>query len=322
MSVPSIGTKGRTVLAVAGSAIASLVDGDIGTGTANNGRAVEHLQNTLGLSQQMVRTNGMRGDVDHHGDRTRYNIRNVGGRIVLAPSPTELSNLRAILFGTSGALTTAGPIEFDAFVDRDQRRFIYTGCRVTRAEFRSATGGMLSLTLDIVAKDETNVATALPALAIPSQAPMMHHDSANAIILNSGGSTALTLEPTELMWAINHVMKEDCYYNSLTRTVIPQVDRVVDVMTVVPYNDLMIAAGLHEMPYAGFGATTNIGRMNIGYTAVETGNIGFSCILPKVKWSRQSPEDDGRTEIMLSLAGQAFKLTDAGRPIESIAYVT
>lgn len=313
--IPSIGTKGRTVFAVAGSTIGSLVDGDIGGGTNNNGRAVEHLQNTLGMSHPGLRTNGMRGRLDHHYERFRYGVRNVGGRVVLAPSPTELSNLKALIFGTAGALTDFGGLEFDAFVDRDQRRFVYTGCKITRAEFRSATGGMLTLSLDIVAKQEANVATALPSLAIPSQAPMMHHDSATLVKL-SPTSGPVTIKPAELMWAINHVAKEDCYYNSITRTVIPIVDRVIDVLAVIPYTDDVIAAALHEMPWGGI----TDGGLDVGYTNADVGTIGFSMRFPKVQWSRQSPADDGRTEMFLTLAGQGFAASDSTRPVTNQTY--
>lgn len=324
--IPTVGTRGRTILATAGAAIGSLTDGAIGGG-ANNGRAVEHLSNGLGLDQPMLRTAGMRGRLTHHGGRTRFGVRNVGGRIVLTPSPVELSYVRNLIFGSTGGLDDNGPIEFDAFVDRDStqanQRYIYRGCKISRAEFRSAAGGMLTLTLDIVAKDEEISNTALPALPITSQSPMMHHDAGNSsgVLIDSGGAGQKLLKPSEIAFSVNHVLKDDDYYTSVTRVVIPTIDRIVDVSLVLPWTDDAIAYPLYPAPYSGFGATVP-GRLDLSYVNVDVGTIGFALRFPLVKFSRRTPDQDGRAEGVYTLAGQAFAVDDSSREITNISITT
>ena len=123
----------------------------------------------------IVERTGLRGTRSHQSDDTRVGPYTVGGRLVLEPTPEDLAVWLPRILGAEAAGTTYDLAEtlpsFTLSIDRVAKVFTYAGCKVDRATFQGSQGGLLRLTLDLVAQSE-NVAAAgtFPSLS-PSTAP-------------------------------------------------------------------------------------------------------------------------------------------------------
>ena len=137
----------------------------------------EFVSETIRKRATIVDTGGIRGTRSHHAARTRAGAYEVGGTIVLHPSPADLDLLLPRILGTaesSDSFALADSLEnfyFGVMVDRVAKVFTYGGCYVDRATFRSSAGGLLELSLEIVGKTESvgNAGT-FPALTLGASA--------------------------------------------------------------------------------------------------------------------------------------------------------
>ena len=192
---------------------------------------MEIVSESLRKDLTILDTAGIRGTRSHPKERTRDGTYTVSGSIVTHATPTMLDNWLPRILGAAEAADTFALAEtlteFDILIDRVARRFQYVFCKVSRATFRSTAGGLLELTLDIIAKTETVSATAFPTITAPTDAPYVHHDC----VLTTQAATHII---TEVEIVIDN-MVEARFSNSQTATDITPRDRLVTVNFTTPY---------------------------------------------------------------------------------------
>lgn len=315
---PSRGVASLMAFATAGSTLGSLADGATLFTTANKALLVEFVSESVGLNQQMIDASGIRGSMRHKDTRTRFGVRSVGGQIVLQPSAIDLVNLAPILIGgTAGAhaLSENGPTAFDLCIAREAKDFYYNTGKVTSVTFSSSVGGILTVSAGCVFTDEAvNAAATLSGRALTastSQSPLMHFDTAGAVLMDSSG-TPLAVTPEAISFSIDHGVMTDRFRNSNLITASPAMDRVVSLTLSLPYNaEVAAATTLYPIPYAGYGA----GRISITYTngdQTSPSALSAAFVFRVVKFTRQTPVVNGRGEVMIPFVGRAFTDGTAG----------
>ncbi len=108
---------------------------------------------------RIVERQGLRGNRSHMADDSRRGVSLVAGSLSLEPTPADLSIwlpriLGAPASGSTFALASALP-SFSLSVDRVAEVFTYAGCKVNRAKFSGAKGGLVRLDLEIVGQSES-----------------------------------------------------------------------------------------------------------------------------------------------------------------------
>lgn len=251
-------------------------------------------QESLSCREEFLDGNGLRGEMQHDVSRVRRNLRRIGGQLSLQPNPAELALLLPWILGTpaSGttyALSDAPPARY-VTIDRVTKVFTYDGCKVDQAVFRASRGMPLDLSLDVVGIDETvgNSGT-FPSLSIDraTGGPLMFSD---AVISHAG--TEYT--PADFTMSIRRKIDKDRFFNSLT------------LVSVVPH-DLEITVEM-RLPYGDASAVYNSGPGGVAIVATFTnGTQSLAFTLAKVCFPRQSPNLPNRSEVMVSLRGNAYK---------------
>lgn len=266
-------------------------------GIATSGAPTSRLDFTresLKLVQPQKDVNGLRGTLSHSLERTRADLKRVGGALELQPNSLEWSLLlQWIMGGTpTGSPTVTYPladtlVTRDVTVDRISDKFLYAGCAVDRAVFRSSRGEALSLSLDLVGLTETVGATFSGALNIDvTTTPFMFYDA----VITVGGTT---VTPTDVEVAVNNFIDRDRYFNSLTLTSTVKQDRTVTFACSVPDGDQ------HALYAAGLAGS------NVVLTFTNGGAV-LTVTLNKVTYTTESPEIPGRSEIFLPVRGMAY----------------
>jgi hypothetical protein len=195
-----------------------------GAGTAT--AEFEFLEGTtLGLSEQFLDTNALRGDLSHTSERVRRSTRRVDGTLVMCPTPVELAVLLPWIYGAS-ASGTSYPLGVDTTLAdlygvRDSTVYTYDECGVETATFSATEGGPLQLSLSVVGKDETQ-AGSMGALApdVTTQPFVL----ADAVVSVAGSSR----EVSGFELTISQPL-EVKFRNSLTPTQIKKTDRIITV---------------------------------------------------------------------------------------------
>jgi hypothetical protein len=158
---------------------------------------------------------------------------------------------------------------------------------VDKATFKCSQGGILELTLDIEGKTESIYAAAsFPSLTMSTQAPYVFTDATV-----SHGGTAYQFREVELV--IDNMLKKDRFMNSVSRTDIPALDRVVSLSLSHPYTSDTIALYDTGATGAQVVLTFTNGGSSIAFTMVY------------VQFPAESPDTPGRDEILLPLKGIA-----------------
>ncbi|AWM38134.1 hypothetical protein GobsT_37730 [Gemmata obscuriglobus] len=227
-----------------------------GSGVTTATHEFEFLEgSTLGLSENFIDTNGIRGTRSHSSERVRRGTRRVDGQIILAPTPVELAVwLPLILGGTpSGTSYPLGenlPL-FNLFGVRDGTVYTYSDCVVTNATFSASEGGPMQLSLTIIGKDETQSGSAGAATIDLTTQPFVLHDA----VVSVGGSNR---EVASFSLAIDNVV-EAKFRNSATITQLKATDRNVTV-------DLPVSLGTDAALYGSAvgGVATTLTLTNGG----------------------------------------------------------
>ena len=242
--------------------------------------------------------NGLRGTLEHNSDRVRQGPRRIHGPLRLQPNAVEWALLLPWILGTAGsgsptvtfALNDSLLTRFVA-IDRNDGAglFTYDTVAVNRAIIRGAEGGILSLDLDLVGKDETKTGS-FPALSIDTaNGPYVFTDLA----LQLGATSAITAKSFEL--TIDNHIDTERFFNSLTLSVPVKHDRTTTFSTSLPYGD--------------YNTLYNTGVAGVAATAVFTyAGATLTFTIGNVKLPRRSPSTPGRAEIMLPLSGLCYKI--------------
>ena len=292
MGTPSISTL--TKMALKSGVVTGISDFSAGT-------AIEFLSEELRYTQALLYNNGIRGTRSRNGERCRIAQGVVSGSIVLHPTPTEITTLLPLILG-SGSVLTEAVEEFGVLVDRVAKRFVYTGCRVSRATISGSQGQPITFRLDIEGETEVISASAFPSLTIDAGSPYIFSDTTFTL---SADASAAEVRAFEIV--IDNGLITDRFNNSVTRTVIPGADRMVMFNLTVPYTADEV--DLHAQTAAGAAGTltvTNGGTSTLFSFANLKSNPG------------QSPVIGSRGgEILLNLQLQAYK-TDASGVAEIV----
>lgn len=181
----------------------------------------------IGLTQQHVNTNGMRGTRSSFSDRNREGTRRVDGNLLFAPTPAELVTLLPLILGGTPSGTSyplaETLVEHNWIVVRDGRTDTYSDCYVDQATFSAQEGGALQLAMSVVGKDEAiNSGTAgSNTIDASTGGPLTFMEGACTV-----GGTTYEFSSFEL--TVQNFL-EVKYRNSLTPTQIKATNRVVTV---------------------------------------------------------------------------------------------
>lgn len=264
-------------------------------GTSNPPNYAMEYEGSLnfGKSQPIMKTSGIRGTRSHVVERTRMGRIAVGGSINLVPGPADLDLLLYYTAGTAKSgndFTLAETIpSFYVGIDKVAAMYLYTGCKMMQATISGSTGSFMGFQADIIGKTETaGTITGMSALVPSLSTPYVFHDAT----LTYGGST---YQFREFSMVVNNGLKPDRYMNSITRTDIPELDRVITVSLGLPFTSDTLA--LYDIGITS--AALVVTFTNGGYV--------FTITMPAVQFPTQPQNLPGREEIILPLSGQAMK---------------
>jgi hypothetical protein len=244
----------------------------------------------------IVERAGLRGTRSHVSSDTRVGPYTAGGQLVLEPTPEDLAVWLPRILGApaAGSPPTYDLAEtlpsFTLSIDRVAKVFTYAGCKVNRAALHGAQGGLLRLTLDIVAKSEAVAAAgSFPSLTAGVTQPYIFSDLDLTL-----ASTSREVKQFDL--SIDNGLITDRFMNSLTITSAPEGDRTIMLRTTHAWaaaNTDLYAQALAGA--AGVLQLTNAlgGTPPTGYRT--TFNFGV------LQVPDRSPSVAGRQEVLLNL---------------------
>ena len=278
-----------------------------GAGAANPVTSqFEFISCGIGKRGALVESPGCRGTRSHIHESVNEGPYTVGGAVVMEPRPDELDFwLPYILGGAESTdvfpLAETLPVAF-VTIDKIAKVYTYDGMKVARAVFASSPAQNLRLTMDLEGKTETpgNAGT-FPAISstLSVLQPYIHQQAVLTLV-----STPYVLANVEV--TINNSLILDRLLNSVTRTELPEADRIITVSCDNPFT--ATEAGLYDMALAGVAGT-------LKYT---NGARSLLFTFANLKVPSRGPEIAGRNrEIPLRLELQAFRsgVTDAPKEL-------
>lgn len=260
----------------------------------------EYLEGTqLGVQEEFLDTNGMRGTRSHIAARVRRVRRSVQGNINFAPTPAELDTLLYLALGTqkSGntiALAEAVPSHYWIAV-RDGTTYNYSGCVVETCRISASEGGPLQLSLSVQGVDEAaSGSIGSNTIDDSTGGPYVMSDGAVTV-----GGTSYEFDSIEIVIQNRLEVK---YRNSVTPTQIKAIDRMVTV----------------ALPFSQGDASALYGSAVGGVTVVATfTNATCSCAFSFTKVAApKNPLPFGQRGILgLPWQGVARQATDGTKEI-------
>lgn len=274
------------------AAIATLSQGGIGANATVDQR-FDFRSESLGLVEEVLNANGVRGTRSHSVERTRASLQRIGGSIELQPSAVEWGYFLPWIFGggnaTAPTLADTLSAKYVSF-DRITKVFTYGGCKVDRATIRATQGNVVSLSLDIVGMNVTvGNAGSFPSLSLDTSTyPFIFSD----LVISVGGTT---LTPKDFTLTISNGIDRERFFNSNTLASAETRDRTITFSCMLPYGDM---SGLYN------GGPPPGAVMNATFT---NGNTSLVFNAPALVFMRDDPNIPGRDEIMLPISGRLFQ---------------
>ena len=191
-------------------------------------------------------------------------------------------------------------------LDRVTRGFVYEGCRVGRATFSGAEGGLLVLSMDIEAEREGSdnagtfvettlesggwlAAASVPAIGVAADdAPFAFTDL--AIVMQ-----ALTVPIKSFDLTIDNALASDRFMNALYRAEIPSNDRLITLRATCPYSTDEVT--LYNQALAGAASTLTF-----------TNTVGAAVLvftMAALQVESVAPVVGAKGEVMLEINGTA-----------------
>lgn len=200
---------------------------------------------TIGVQEEFLDVNGMRGTRSHIADRTRRTRRRVQGNLLFAPTPVELDTLLYLAMGTAKSGTTIAlaetvPATYWIAV-RDGTTYNYSGCVVETCRITASEGGAMQVQLSIQGVDEA-AAGSIGSNTIDASTggPYVMSDGAVTV-----GGSSYEFDSIEIVIQNRLEVKQR---NSVTPTQIKAVDRLVTVSLPFSQGD---ASALYGSALAG-----------------------------------------------------------------------
>lgn len=142
------------------ASVSSISDFDSGS------EQYEFLSESMSRKESHTDSLGIRGTRSRPKEHVRIALNDVSGQVSMCLTPVELDAWLPRILGASESadsfLLAETVPEFGMLFDRGAERFVYTGCKVSRAVFSGAPGQLITCTLDIIGKTGAGVATAWP----------------------------------------------------------------------------------------------------------------------------------------------------------------
>jgi hypothetical protein len=250
----------------------------------------EFLSESMGVEQEIVRTDGLRGTRVHPTERTRTGRRTPGGSISMQPTHVELGVILPKIIDSSGVSDTLPPY-FQVVMNKVAKGWTFIGCKTSKARFSSRVGEPLALDWDIEAVDcSVGSPGDFSLLSLDQHAPFIFQDA--TLSLNSG-----TYQFAEVEIEIDWHLKLDRFMNSQTRTDLPSEDASVMLSLSLPYTSDTTGLWNALLPGASAGGsvTFNDGTHTIVFTF---GDLIFPAL-------RDGPSARAKDEILLPLRAEA-----------------
>ncbi len=255
----------------------------------------------------IVERTGLRGTRSHVADDTRVGPYTVNGQLVLEPTPEDLAIWLPRILGAAPTGDTPPQYNlaetlpsFTLAIDRVAKVFTYAGCKVNRATFSGAQGGLLRLTLDLVAQSESvGAAGTFPSLTPTATQPYIFSDLALTL-------ASASREVKQFSLVVDNSLITDRFMNSLTIVNAPEGDRTIRLATTHAW--AAANSDLYAQALAGAGGTLQLtnalgGTPPIGYRTT----FSFATL----QSPDRSPQVPGRQEIFLNLEMVARKVGGA-----------
>ena len=199
---------------------------------------------SLGLSENFIDVNALRGTRSHPSERVKRGTRRVDGNLSFAPTPLELDTLLPLILGgtkTTNTIPLAETVpEHDWLAVRDGTIWHYNGAKVDSATFSCSEGGPLQVSLSIIGKDEVAEGSMGSLTTDLTGGPYTLMECVATV-----GGTAYEFSAFEL--TISNAL-EAKFRNSATLTQIKATDRIVTVSLPVSQGD---ASALYGSALAG-----------------------------------------------------------------------
>lgn len=250
----------------------------------------------IGVKEQHLNTNGLRGTTFHSVERNLPSLNIVDGQISLIPTPTEMTTILPIVLGTAVAGTTYALAEtvtgYTHVVDRVIKVHTYANVKVDSARFHSEQGGAMGVDLNLVGTTETEgAAGSFTSTSIDvATKPWNFH-----MLTLSVDSTSVLAKAFE--FSVERNIDRDRFFNSQSlSTGTNAVDCHIPMRIMLPYGD--------------YPAIYTSSLLNTGVQVVATYTNGVYILthtFVKVAFRKMAPELNSRGEIMLPLVGEAFK---------------
>lgn len=192
-----------------------------------------YVSETLTAEHSLSETEGICGTRSRPKERVRRGLVNVGGSLMLEPSPTELDFLLYPIMGTAEdtnvfALAETVP-EFDIMIDKVAKVYDFADLKVNSATFSSSPGQPLELALDLVGKTMTegNAGT-FPAITADTDSMYVFTDS-----VFTYNSTAYEINDFTL--TIDNMVEARFGSGGVNATSIDATDRRVTLSVTTPF---------------------------------------------------------------------------------------
>lgn len=216
---------------------------------------------TLGLVENFIDTNQLRGTRSHGSERVRRGTRRVEGQINMAPTALDLVTWLPLIYGGT-PVSTSYPLGesltlFNLFPVRDATVYTCSDCIVDSATFSAQEGGPLQMSLSLIGKDETAAGSMGSAAVDVTTQPFVLHD----VVVSIGGTAR---EVTSFELTVQNAV-ETKYRNSATPTQLKATDRTVTVSLPVSLGD---HSALYGSAIAGVAvvATFTNGATSLAFT--------------------------------------------------------
>lgn len=196
------------------------------------------------------------------------------GALVTEPRTDELVYYLHALLGATPSGTTFGLADtlptFGMDVYKIVDTYRYAGCKMNDGTFVSRSGQPLRLTMNIEATSETG-SLAFPNIgaSLSTRQPYMHHEA----VLTLGGTP---YTPSEIEISVNNALMTDRFLNALTRSELPETDRIVTLAVTLPFTSA--EAALYAVAIGGISGSVVYTKAATSTTftfgVLQTGTVG------------------------------------------------
>lgn len=209
--------------------------------------------------QAILQSQGMRGERGAHISQVRKGQQTIGGTIEVEPSPLFFDAwLPRILGGaeSSDSFPLAETLQsFGILADRDSQTYEYTDCKVNSATL-SGSGGLLRMTIDIVAKTEVS-GTPAPTVSLGTADGDAPYQFADLTVSMDSGSRSLT----DFSLTINNNLETIYYHNLTPQCFVPGMREIT--LTANAHLDDTEEAALYDVSEDGIAAALTLTNGNM-----------------------------------------------------------